>query len=340
MSIQFSPVIAARPRSLPGFTSLLHVDLDQLGVTASPVAVLDDFRVPGMPFSPHPHAGFAAVTYVFEDSPGAVHSRASSGADLVVGPGGIVWTHAGSGVVHEEVPAEPGRELHGVQIFVNLSAKNKLTPPRVLHLEPGEVPEWRSDAGDRVRVVVGSYESVASPLVPAEPFILLDVKLHRQISIGLHATYNTIAYVRSGYVVVRADGHQEKVEGGHAVALSGSGGPVTFEAVPPSHFLLLSGAAIDEPVVVQGPFIMNEASQVEAAAARYRTGAMGRLGPVGALRRGFGSGVIIASRRRKNGNPVLTCHCCPHAGRRQPVHLAQCRHGQAGPVRVAHPHVR
>ncbi len=88
MSIQFSPVIAAKQRPLPGFSSLLYVDLDTLGVPASPVAVLDDFRVPGLPFSPHPHAGFAAVTYVFEDSPGDLRSRASSGADLTVGPGG------------------------------------------------------------------------------------------------------------------------------------------------------------------------------------------------------------------------------------------------------------
>jgi redox-sensitive bicupin YhaK (pirin superfamily) len=97
--------------------------------TTSPLAVLDDFRVGGLPFSPHPHAGFAAVTYVLEDSPGGVRSRASSGIDLVVGPGGIVWTHAGSGVVHEEIPAVPGRELHGLRLFVNLSSKHKLTPP-------------------------------------------------------------------------------------------------------------------------------------------------------------------------------------------------------------------
>jgi redox-sensitive bicupin YhaK (pirin superfamily) len=55
-----------------------------------------------MPFCPHPHAGFGAVTYVLEDSPGDLRSRASSGIDIV-GPGGIVWTHAGNGVVHDEV---------------------------------------------------------------------------------------------------------------------------------------------------------------------------------------------------------------------------------------------
>jgi len=279
MSIKFSPVIAAEPRQLPGFTSLHYIDLEKLGVAASPLAVLDDFRVDGLPFSPHPHAGFAAVTYVFEDSQGGVRSRASLGADLVVGPGGIVWTHAGSGLVHEEVPAIRGRELHGLQLFVNLSAKNKLTAPQVLHLEPSQVPQWRGAAGDRVRVVVGSFDGVSSPLVPAEPFTLLDVHLQQMISFGLPTAHNAVVYVLNGYTAVGADGHQEKLEGGHALALHG-GGRVTFEAFPPTHLLILSGAEIGEPVIAEGNFIMNEPSQIEAAIARYRTGAMGHLAPL------------------------------------------------------------
>jgi len=279
MTIQFSPVIAAGQRPLPGFSSLLYVDLEALGVAASPVAVLDDFRVPGLPFSPHPHAGFAAVTYVLEDSPGAVRSRASLGADLVVGPGGIVWTHAGSGVVHEEIPAESGRELHGVQIFVNLSAQNKLTPPQVLYLQPDQVPQWHSNAGDRVRVVTGSFEGVSSPLVPVEPFTLLDARLLREITLDLPAAHNTVVYVLSGSVVARADGHSEKASGGHALALQGSG-RVTLDAAERAHLLVLSGPQIREPVVTEGPFIMNHPSQVREAITRYRTGAMGQLAPL------------------------------------------------------------
>jgi redox-sensitive bicupin YhaK (pirin superfamily) len=83
-------------------------------------------------------------------------------------------------------------------------------------------------------------------------------------------------------LVVRAGGHQEKVEGGHAVALHGGrhGGFVTFEALPRSHFLVISGAEIREPVVGQGPFIMNDPLQIEEAGIRYRMGAMGHLAPL------------------------------------------------------------
>jgi redox-sensitive bicupin YhaK (pirin superfamily) len=279
MPVHFSPVIAAKPRALPGFSSLQYLDLEALEVAAAPLAVLDDFRVTGMPFSPHPHAGFAAVTYVLEDSPGDLRSRASSGADLTVGPGGIVWTHAGHGVVHEEVPAVAGRELHGLQLFVNLSSKYKLTAPQVLHLEPAEVPQWHSDDGDRVRVVVGSFNGISSPLVPPEPFTLLDVRLLHQIAFDLQAGHSTIVYVLTGNIVARADGHEKDVDGGHALAFGGDGERVTLEARSLSHFLILSGNEIGEPVVAEGPFIMNERSQIADAFARYRSGAMGRLAP-------------------------------------------------------------
>ena len=250
-----------------------------MGERASPVVLLDDFRVTGRPFGPHPHAGFSAVTYVFEDSEGDLRSRSSLGDDLLIGPGGICWTEAGSGVIHEEVPADPARELHGVQIFINLTARNKLTAPRVLALDRSEVPEWRSEAGDRVRVVVGSFERLSSPLVPAEPLNLLDVDLPGEISFSLQDGHNAVAYVLTGDILVRADGREPKVPGGHALVLHG-GGRVTFEACQPAHFLILSGAEIREPIFIEGSFIMNEPSQIAAALVRYRDGAMGHLAPL------------------------------------------------------------
>lgn len=71
-------------------------------------------------------------------------------------------------------------------------------------------------------------------------------------------------------------GHKQKVTAEHAVGLHGSGGRVTLEAVHPAHLLVLLGAEIREPVVAEGPFIMNEWSQIEDAVARFRAGKMGR----------------------------------------------------------------
>ncbi len=280
MPVQLSAVTNSQPRRIPGFTSQRYVDLQALGVYGSPLVVLDDFRVEELPFSAHPHAGFAAVTYVFEDSPGRLRSRSSLGSDIVVGGGGIVWTQAGSGVIHEEVPAVRGRELHGLQLFVNLSAKRKLSPPRVLSLEANNVPEWHSDSKDRVRVVVGSFQRVASPLVPDEPFTMLDVALRTQIEYTVEPARNTVVYVVEGSMQVRANSRAERVGASQAIAVSGSGSTVTFEALSATHLLVMSGTEITEPLVEEGPFLMNDRSQIEAAIARYRSGAMGGLSPI------------------------------------------------------------
>ena len=279
MSIQISPIIAAKAHGT-GAISVKSIDLDKLGEHASPLALLDDFRVSGQPFGPHPHAGFSAITYVFEDSKGSLRSRDSLGNDLVIGPGGIVWLQTGRGALHQEVPAEIGRELHGAQIYVNLSSKNKLAAPRTFWLQTSEVPEWRSETGDRVRVVVGSFKSVSSPLAPAEPFDLLDVSLKNEFTFSPRKAHNAIVYVLAGEIIARASDGEQNVPSEHAVALHGSDGCVTLKAVQPAHFLVLSGHEIREPALANGPFIMNEPSEIDAAFARYRAGEMGHLGPL------------------------------------------------------------
>jgi hypothetical protein len=89
---------------------------------------------------------------------------------------------------------------------------------------------------------------------------------------------------------VRAsDGRGQNTAGGHAIALYGSGGRVTFVASQPARFLILPGAEIRESVVVQGSFIMNKEAQIEDAVARYRPGEMGYLAPFSKSRRSFGA---------------------------------------------------
>lgn len=279
MSIQFSPVVATKTRGNGSF-SVSSLDLGEIGKHASPLALLDDFRVSGRPFGPHPHAGFSQLTYVFEDSLGAVRSRDSLGNDLVVGPGGIVWTQAGSGMMHQEVPADPKRELHGLQVFVNLSAKNKLITPKVLHLASEQVPEWKNGMGDRVRVVVGSFERITSPLLPAEPFTFLDVTLRHGIDFDLLPNHNAVIYVLNGLATIDTEDCGNEVPAAHAIALFGTGGHVRIEGTPTAHLLTLSGPDLREPVIAEGPFIMNDQVQIEAAFARFRAGAMGQLAPL------------------------------------------------------------
>jgi redox-sensitive bicupin YhaK (pirin superfamily) len=279
VAIQFSPVIAV-PTQGDGYPFISHrVNVGKLGRLASPILMCDEGHVRGRPFSPHPHAGFSAVSYLFEDSQDELRTRDSLGNDVVTGPGGMVWTQAGSGVVHEEMAAQPDGDMHMVQMFVNLPRDGKLAPPRVFHLEPSEVPEWRGGAGDQVRVPVGSFDGKSSPLTPAQRFRFLDVWLRSEISFGLQDGHNALIYVMSGAVAVRAEGGERRLEAAHAVAMGGDGASVTLTASEAAHVLVVSGAEIREPVVTSGPFIMNDRAQVDDAVARYRAGRMGQLAP-------------------------------------------------------------
>ncbi|MGJ4928307.1 pirin family protein [Bradyrhizobium sp. HKCCYLS2038] len=278
MAVAFSSITTAQTRGTAGRFLVKAVNLAGLGPVGSPVLVLDDFRVSGRPFPPHPHAGFSAVTYVFADSAGGLRSRDSLGNDVTIGAGGIVWTQAGKGLLHHEIPAD-AQELHGLQLFVNLSAANKLRTPRMLHLAGDEVPEWSSGDGDRVRVVVGSFNDVASPLVPAEPFTLLDVTLRRGIGYALTPGHVAIVYVVHGALAIASDATHHDLTEGQAIALHGEGRAV-LAADGAAQLVILSGPELQEPVVIDGPFIMSNEQQIAAAYARYRAGGMGRLAPL------------------------------------------------------------
>lgn len=248
------------------------------GLGRSPIVMFDDFRVRGHPFSPHPHAGFSAVSYVFEDSAGQLRSRDSLGNDVVVGPGGIVWTQAGRGVIHEELAVDPATELHGLQFFVNLTRANKMLTPAVFVLDGDAVPSWKGRGGDVVHVVVGEHAGITSPVQPAEPFRLLDIALADGVDISLADGEFGLLYARNGAAEVANAHGSHSLPAGMAMTAEGTG-TFRLSGKAPARALFLAGIAIDEPVIQHGPFIMNEPDDITAAIARYERGDMGRLAP-------------------------------------------------------------
>lgn len=279
MSIEISPLLPTVNASLGAGFSANRIVAAQVAEQVQPLMGMDHFLMSDVTFAPHPHAGFSALTYVFENSPGTLRNRDSLGHDFEMGPGGLVWTQAARGLVHDERPAKAGEGVHGVQIFVNLSGKNKGLAPRVFRLEGEAVPIWTDAEGNRVRVVVGGYGGLRSPVVPAEPFQLLDVKLESEIELPVEAAWNAVLYVLSGDVAVSVDGASSRVADAQAIALKG-GGVAKLSAVAPAQLLVMAGMAIDEPVVSYGPFIMNTEAQVAEAVHRFQQGGMGNLEPL------------------------------------------------------------
>lgn len=149
------------------------------GQTAEPIDPflgVDHAWISATTFPPHPHAGFSAVSYLFLDAETGVDNRDSLGHHNLIQPGGLHWTAAGRGVMHEEFPAETGKTVHMLQIFVNLAGERQGDAPRALSLAPEDVPVVQLP-GVIIRVPLGSFGETRSPLKPPTEVTLLDIAL-------------------------------------------------------------------------------------------------------------------------------------------------------------------
>jgi len=281
MGMTFSPVVSAALAAHGGHFSARRLDPKGLGALASPVMGLDHYRMSGPTFSPHPHAGFSAVSYVFEDSAGGLRNRDSLGHDVMIEPGEMVWTQAGSGVVHDEFPSQPGREVHGVQIFINLARRHKDLPPQMLYARTKDIPVVRDASGNQTRVLAGQFGQLAGMVQPAEPFDFFDVKLVGEWRYEVPSHRNVLVYVLAGEVEVKADGDKRALDTFEAVSVgTNMSGMLHLAVKSPAHVLVLSGTDPREPLAVYGPFIMNDEAQLAEAFERYRSGRMGRLAAI------------------------------------------------------------
>jgi len=231
----------------------------------------------------HPHRGFETVTIVYE---GEVAHRDSTGAGGMIGPGDVQWMTAGSGVVHEEFHSDAftrrGGVLEIMQLWVNLPARLKMSPPRYQTLTNAAIP--RVDLGDNagfVRIIAGDYAGVRGPAQTATPMNIWDVGIEdgQTAAFSLPEGHNLIVVVVRGPVVVNGEGH---ARAGETIVFEREGGGVTFSAQGPGRLLLLSGAPINEPVAQEGPFVMNTKEELRQAVADYRSGRFGTIAPTGA----------------------------------------------------------
>jgi redox-sensitive bicupin YhaK (pirin superfamily) len=202
-------VVQAKPFTHgQGFTAY-SVNQQSLGTEIAPFLQLDHYFMTQPTFAEHPHQGFSAVTYMFEDSEGSFFNEDSQGDRSTIAPGDIHWTQAGSGIRHNETPIEPGKMCHGIQMFVDLPLADKSLPGKAFHLTAAQIPVYTTDAGGRVRVVVGDANGLTSPLNISTKIRFLDVILPANSSIEHEVAADEsvflLAVKGSGFVGDRQD---------------------------------------------------------------------------------------------------------------------------------------
>lgn len=225
----------------------------------------------------HPHRGFETVTIVYQ---GELEHGDSTGGHGTIGPGDVQWMTAGSGVVHEEFHSErfvsDGGVLEMVQLWVNLPAKDKLTAPKYQGILDAQIP--KIDLPDRAgsaRVIAGELFGTRGPASTFTPINVWDLQLAEGVlfELPLISGQTTLALVQSGSVQVAS----EQVGNGELVLFAHNGGSVPFIANVPTRVLTLAGQPLNEPVVGQGPFVMNTREQIREAIQDYQSGRIGQL---------------------------------------------------------------
>ncbi len=233
----------------------------------------------------HPHRGFETVTYIID---GTFQHQDSAGGGGLITNGDTQWMTAGAGILHIERPPEElvvsGGLFHGIQLWVNLPARDKWVSPRYQDIGRGQVALLSSpDGGALVRVIAGDLSGHAGPGVTHTPMAMLHVTVSpgAQVELPWRRDYNALAYVLSGEGAVGSGGRP--VHTGE-LAVFGPGDHLVLAAsarqearAPALDVLVLGGKPIGEPVVAHGPFVMNNRAEIIQAFEDYQQGKLGRI---------------------------------------------------------------
>uniref|UniRef100_A0A8I5ZXG1 Pirin n=1 Tax=Rattus norvegicus TaxID=10116 RepID=A0A8I5ZXG1_RAT len=246
LSREQSEGVGARVRRSIGGPELKMLD---------PFLLFDEFKG-GRPggFPDHPHRGFETVSYLLEG--GSMAHEDFCGHVGKMNPGDLQWMTAGRGILHAEMPCSE-EPAHGLQLWVNLKRSEKMVEPQYQELKSEEIPKPSKD-GVTVAVISGEALGIKSKVYTRTPTLYLDFKLDQGAK-------------HSQPIPKGPDDAQQKIEP-HRTAVLGEGDTVQLENKDPkrSHFVLIAGEPLREPVVQHGPFVMNTNEEISEAILDFR----------------------------------------------------------------------
>ncbi|MZQ99670.1 MAG: pirin family protein [Acidaminobacter sp.] len=235
-----------------------------------PILMLDSFDsinpedyIAGFPM--HPHRGIETISYVYR---GRMTHRDSLGHEDTIGDGEVQWMTAGSGILHEEkLPAS--ERMLGVQLWLNLPAKDKMVPPAYHSIKNADIEEIALENG-KLRLLAGEYEGSKGYQSHFLPLDYYDVHLNPNASIVLKTgrERSVMVFTLLGDAYVGGELVKEKT----AVKLT-AGDRVELKATDTNaQVLFVSSTRLEEPVVWGGPIVMNTKEELNKAFDDLRRG--------------------------------------------------------------------
>lgn len=229
----------------------------------------------GLPFGPHPHRGMETVTFILE---GDIMHKDSSGHESVIGPGGVQYMTAGRGLIHAEVSSDAfkrnGGNLEILQLWLNLPAAKKMIDPQYVGLQKEEIPTLDLDGGKvKVQQLFGEWNGVSGGFEGTFPLTMSTIYLEKggKFEKEIPAGENIFFYLVRGTLNVNGT----EVNLRHLVEFGNSGEKIEVEALEDSILILGHALPFHEPIVAQGPFVMNTQQQIQEAYRDYQAGKFG-----------------------------------------------------------------
>lgn len=229
----------------------------------------------GLPFGPHPHRGMETVTFILE---GDIMHKDTAGHESVIKAGGVQWMTAGRGLIHAEVSSEDFKEKGGdleiLQLWLNLPSRLKMTPPQYEGLQRQDIPTLTQDEGKvTVNVISGEWGEQEGAFESATAVRLSTIFFQRggKLEYQVPSYHNILFYVIRGKLKVNG----QEVKALQLVEFSNDADGLEIEAAEDSVLLFGHARPLDEPVVAQGPFVMNTVEEIQQAYDDYRQGKFG-----------------------------------------------------------------
>ena len=225
----------------------------------------------------HPHRGFETVTIAYH---GKIAHHDSAGNSGIIGEGDVQWMTAASGLLHKEYHekefSKAGGMFQMVQLWVNLPAKYKMTPPKYQEITNDIMGKYVLP-GDKgfVEVIAGEYNGVKGPASTFTPMHVYNARLKKaaKLEMSFPANFNTGLLIIEGNAAI----NNTNVPADHFVLFKNDGEGFEIEAKEDTVILVLSGEPINEPIAQYGPFLMNTWEELEQAIADVNAGKFGVL---------------------------------------------------------------
>jgi hypothetical protein len=229
----------------------------------------------GLPFGPHPHRGMETVTFILD---GDIMHKDSAGHESVITAGGVQYMTAGRGLIHAEVSSpvfkEQGGGMEILQLWLNLPSKLKMTEPQYIGLQKEEIPIITADNGQiQINLISGDWDGKSGAFASQTGVHLNTMYFNPggKLTFTVPVSHNIFFYVIRGKLLVNG----QTIEALHLVEFHNDDEHMQLEAQIDSIVLFGHAKPLNEPVVAQGPFVMNTEEEIHQAYEDYRCGKFG-----------------------------------------------------------------